>query len=245
MAREAGYASPNYLQQVIQSMRRLGRNQAQSTAKYIGLGDEESRYLERMIAFDEAKTHNDRDLIFKEMIQMRRKRKVKSVDDAYYAFFSHWWIPVVWELCVHQNYNGDPAWIAKKIKPNITPTQVEKALEILNQLNLIESTGDSKWIRKDSILHTESEVRALAATNYHIQTLGLAKEALEKVPSQERDFRSITIGLSAQEMERIKKRLADFWKEILLEAQEDQSKDKVCHINLQFYPVSDEIKDQA
>jgi uncharacterized protein (TIGR02147 family) len=238
LAREAGYSSPNYLQQVISGYRHLHPRFIRSTASILSLDEDGARYFDTLIRFSEARTHEERDQIFREILQQRKRRKIRTLDSAQYSFFSQWWIPVVWEVMVHPDCPGTPDWIARKIRPSLSISQVERAFQTLEELDLVEKQPNGHWLRRDHVLQTTPEIRSIGAVNYHRQALELASHAVEKSPSEERDFRSVTIGLSRREIESIKEQLSHFWNRVLAEAEDSESKEKVYQLQMQFYPVT-------
>jgi uncharacterized protein (TIGR02147 family) len=244
LARETGYSSPNYLQQVISGYRHLHPRYIKSTALTMGLDEDGAKYFETLLRFSEARTHEERDQIFREILQQRKRRKIRTLDSAQYAFFSQWWIPVVWEVMVHPECPGTAEWISKKIRPSISISQAEKAFLTLEELDLVEKSSDGKWLRREHVLQTTPEIRSIGAVNYHRQALELASQAVEKSPSDERDFRSVTIGLSKREIDLIKDQLSEFWNRVLAEAEDSEHKDKVYQLQMQFYPVTLPLREE-
>jgi uncharacterized protein (TIGR02147 family) len=95
-----------------------------------------------------------------------------------------------------------------------------------------------RLVQTDRVVSTPSEVMSLAAMRYHKDTIGLAQDALERFQQNERDIRSVTLGIPADGYDKIKERLEAFWKELMTSAQTQDVVDKVYQINIQLFPLS-------
>ena len=103
----------------------------------LGLKKKEEEYLHILVNFDQAKNHKEKDLFFQQILKTRIYKQIRTMDTEHYQFFSHWYIPVIRELVVHKKYDGTPAWIIKRIEPTISESKVNKGIDLLNKLGLI------------------------------------------------------------------------------------------------------------
>lgn len=238
-ARMAGSTSPNLLQLITARKLNISSSQLATLAKSLGLDSNEEKYLETIVAFDHAKTHQEKDKYFQRILITREYKSVKTIEKKQYDYFSHWYNPVVRELVTSKQYPGDPVWIAERIVPKITLGKVKKSIELLETLGLIRRTDDSQqWICVERTISTPSEVLSMAVVKYSQDVIMLAKEAVERFSATERDIRSITVGLSQEGFAELKKRMESFWKEILAFADTQECTDQVMQVNMQLFPLS-------
>ena len=99
--------------------------------------------------------------------------------------------------------------------------------------------------RTDPIIATTPEVKSLAVVNYHQSMMTLAAQSLSSVPGEERDITSATVGFRQEELPRIKKKIEEFRKSLLAEAETGPRRpDRIYQLNIQLFPVTQKIEDK-
>lgn len=237
-AKMAGSTSPNFLQLIRDRKLNIQPSALHILAESFGLSVKERRFFELIVAFDHAKTHDEKDRYFRSIMVTREYREIKSLDKRQYEFFSHWYIPVIRELIVDTLCNGDPVAIGEMIVPPVLPAKVKKGIDILESLGLVVRTPDGTWAQSERSISTPSEVLSLAVTTYHKNVIALARESIERFDSTERDIRSVTLGISSAGYEEVKNRMEAFWKELLSFANTQETLDRVYQVNMQLFPLS-------
>jgi uncharacterized protein (TIGR02147 family) len=242
-AKMAGSSSPNFLQ-LIQA-RKLNIQSAgiHSLSQNIKLTRKERSYFEYLVDFDHAKTHAEKDRFFRLILLAREYKQIQTLDKSQYELFSHWYIPVIRELVVSPHFNGNPAWIGERIIPPVSPAKVKKGIAVLLSLGLITKNDAGAWAHTDRVVSTPSEVLSVAVATYHKNVLSLARDAIERFSPDERDIRSVTLGVSMEGYMEVKKRLEAFWKELLAYAEAQKNVDRIFQVNMQLFPLSkNEVK---
>jgi uncharacterized protein (TIGR02147 family) len=246
-ARMACSTSPNFLQLILNRKLNISNAALFALSAALKLSKGEEEYFEAIVNFDHAKTNVEKDKFFKRILQTRQSGgKVQTLLKEQYEYFSHWYIPVIRELIVSKAYPGDPEWITKKITPQVTVSQVQKGIALLEKLGLIVSQGENRlWSQKNSVISTESEVVSLAVAQYHKNMIALAGESIERFDPSSRDIRSITLGVSESGYAEIKKRLEEFWIELLHLADTQKDINRVFQVNMQLFPLSNSTTDDT
>jgi uncharacterized protein (TIGR02147 family) len=237
-ARMAGSSSPNYLQLIRDRKLNIGAGAIHALSRALHLPAKERKYLEYLAAFDHAKTHEEKDRWFRIILIAREYTSVRSLDKKQYDLFSHWYIPVIRELLVQPSLKGDPARIGEAIIPPVSTAKVRKAIDLLVSLGLVVATGDGGWAQAARAVSTPSEVLSLAVTTYHKKVIELAGKAIERFAPDERDIRSVTLGVSREGYAEVKMRMEAFWKELLAFSETQKTADRVYQVNLQLFPMS-------
>jgi uncharacterized protein (TIGR02147 family) len=238
-ARMASSSSPNFLQLIRDRKLNISPAAVSVMAKSIKLSKKEELYFETIVAFDHAKTHEEKEKYFQRILRTREYGNIKELEKEKYQYWSRWYIPVVRQLVTTASSSNDPAWIASQIVPPITESQAKSAINLLLSLDLIRrDPATGRFIQTDSVVSTPSEVMSVAAMRYHKDTIGLARDALERFPQNERDIRSVTLGIPAEGYGVIKERLESFWKELMMYAQTQDHVEKVFQLNIQLFPLS-------
>jgi uncharacterized protein (TIGR02147 family) len=239
MSRLAGSSSPNVLQLIRDRKLNISTKSLNILAKSLKLNKKEEEYLETIVSFDHAKTHDEKDKFFRRILQIRGYNSSTQLQKEQYNLFSHWYIPVIRELITCKDYPDDPQWIVERIIPSVTVSQVRKGISLLESLKLITTQGPGKpWIQSSRTISTPSEVLSVAVVKYHLSTIELGKEAIARFGPAQRDIRSVTIGLSKENIPEIKKRIEDFWSELLAYAEKQKDVENVIQVNIQMFPLS-------
>jgi len=239
-ARIAGSTSPNYLQLIRDRKLNIHDEAIDAVAAALKLKKKEADFLKILVAFDHAKTNDEKDVYFRKILQKREYKSIKTLTREQYQFFSHWYIPVIRELVVRPDYPGNPEWIAKKITPQISESKVRKGIILLEKLGLIKKDSlTEKWKMTKTVISTPSEVLSLAIAKYHLDVIALAGESVDRFKKPERDIRSVTLGLSPEGLVEAKRRLETFWKEMLEFGGTQKEAKRVFQLNTQLFPLSD------
>ncbi len=234
----AGYSTPNFLKLVTEGKLNLNPETVAGTARALGLNKKEQDFFESLTWFNQAKDHETKNRYFEKLLKAEPYRTFKILGASQYRYFSHWYNPVIRELVVHPDFDGSPAWIAKRIFPAITVPQAKKSLALLKELNLVQvDASGTRWHQTDLTLATESEAASLALMNFHKAMLSVSLEALQHFPSSRRDFRCLTVSLSPSDFRELKSRFEDFWRETLLFANRKSNAANVYQINMQVFPL--------
>jgi uncharacterized protein (TIGR02147 family) len=238
-ARMAGSSSPNFLQLIRARKLNIQPSAVEALSRAFGLTGKETTYFEYLTAFDHAKTHPEKDRYFRLILQAREYKEIQTLDKNQYELFSHWYIPVIRELITCEGYPGDPAWIGERIIPHVSPAKVKKGISVLESLGLIRQANGA-WVQSDPVVSTPSEVLSVAVTTFHKDIIALAREAIERFGPDERDFRSVTLGISEEGYAEVKRRMESFWKELLAFVETQKSPYRIYQVNMQLFPLSED-----
>ncbi len=241
-ARDAGYSSPNLLQLLIGGERDMNPIQIAGTVRVLGLRKGRAEYFAALVAFNQARTHEDKNLQYRRLMRARPynlDRATESANKLEYRYFEKWYNPVVRELLVHRDFNGDMGWIADHIHPRISVSEVDRSVRLLEEIGFVKKDGNSgKWFQTETVIRTPSQVSSLAVANYQRAMFNLGSEAIEGFPQEQRELRSITLGISQKTYQSIQRRMDALWKELLSLAAGPEPVEEVCQVNLQLFPLT-------
>jgi uncharacterized protein (TIGR02147 family) len=122
--------------------------------------------------------------------------------------------------------------------PSITTEEAEKAVRDLEELEFIEKDAEGIYRQKSGTLSTGNEIRSLQVLNFQLETMELAKAALDRFPVEERDISCITMTLSKPSFDQVKAEVQAFRKRLAAIAAADEKADQVYQCNVQFFPMT-------
>jgi len=88
------------------------------------------------------------------------------------------------------------------------------------------------------VISTGYEAQALALGNFAINTMDLAKEAIDRFPKKERNLSWMTLNVSEQGFNEIQENLRAFRRQSLEIAKNDNKAHRVYQYNFQIFPMS-------
>jgi uncharacterized protein (TIGR02147 family) len=127
---------------------------------------------------------------------------------------------------------------------SISKDRASTIVEELLRVGLMKKDESGNWVRSHGHCRTTHDVSSLALRFGNREFLDLAKEKLESVPLEKRDYTSVVLPVDADLLPFIKDVLAKFRDdlEILLD-RIPQKKNQVYQLNLQLFPLTKKIEE--
>ena len=236
--KRADISSPSFFKQVVEGERNLTEHTLGGFLTAMHLKASESDYFRALVHFCQSKTAEEKQVHYNRLRELGTQAKVRIVGEDGYAFYEHWFIPVVRELVCQQPFHGDHAGLARRLRPAITASEAKHAVRTLEQLGFIVKAPDGSYRQADPLLHTGFEVQSLAVRSFNRQMVQLAADALDRVPVTERNVTGVTMSVSPRTYGLITEEIRAFQEKILRLVEKDPEADRVCQMNVMLFPVS-------
>ncbi|MBN1654557.1 MAG: TIGR02147 family protein [Deltaproteobacteria bacterium] len=238
-SRRAGLRSTNYLKLVMDGERNLTPEMADQFARACGLQNQAADYFSELVAFNQAATAKERNRCQERLARFKQYREIHRLVAAQAAYHSTWYLPALRELVAREDFSDDPKWIARTLRPKITPAQAEKAVETLLELGLVERDKQGRIRQVKPLVTTGEGPLGHHVVDYHRAMLQRAADALEQSPRHEREISSLTLCVSDAVMLDLKERIREFRRELLHVAELEGQPERVVQINFQLFPLSE------
>jgi uncharacterized protein (TIGR02147 family) len=239
--KRAGIQSSGFLKLVMDGKRNLARDGINKIAKGFQLNDQEIRYFENLVHFNQAKTHEKKDRYLKELTRSRKFVLAKPVTAAQYKMYTEWYYVAILELVrIESPEKKDNQWLQRHISPEVGLRQINKAVKDLLQMGLLEHLPNGSLERNECMLTTENEAASTFITNFHQVMSQIASEKVAHERANTREFSALTIATSQAGFELIKQEMQDFRRRLhsIIEQENTNSMDQVVHLNLQLFKLS-------
>ena len=237
-AKTAGFSSPVYLKYVSEGRFNLSADAAARTAQAMHLADYEREFFVKMVELGHAKNDDEKRAAFSKMVSIAESRKAKIVDGESFRFFEDWKNPVLRELAPAMP-GAKPLAMAHACRPEVSAAEVSESLSFLVKANLLQKDKDGNYAQTDKIVTTgPMEFTPLAVRGLHRQMGEFALDAIENVPQDERHFSGLTLGITREAYEKIVQRIAEFRKDIIAIATSEAATEEVYRLNVQFFPMT-------
>ena len=257
-ARDAGFSSAVYLKYVCEGKKNLSVNAAGSVAAAMGLVGFEQTYFVLMVSYAHAKGDEAKRAAFEDRCALARAHKVRVLGNEEFDYFKSWKNPVLREIAPHMP-GAKPLEMAHVCKQKISAAEVSETLDFLVKSGLLKKDKNGNYSQTDKSLSMGPvDAVPVAARNMQRQMGEFAVKALDlplserrqmgefavkalDLPLSERDMSGVTMGITHQAYERIRKEIADFRRRVVAIASEDDKTEQVYRLNLQFFPLSERL----
>jgi uncharacterized protein (TIGR02147 family) len=237
-SQKAGFRSPNFLKLVIEGKRNLSPESIEKFSNALKLAKKEAEFFRVLVHLNQARTVGEKKIYAEQLMQFRPFRYIHPLRQDQYRYYADWYNIAIRELTMLPEFLEDPAWIARRLVPPISPQQAQKALELLLQLGLLERDESGRLVQVDAFISTGDEVTSTSVANYHRTAIQMGAEALDRFAGPDRDISSVTMTLSEKNFREIKTLIQRFRKELLAIADQDQSPEGVYQVNFQLFPLA-------
>ena len=235
LTRKTGLKSPGFFTWVLQGKRNLSPHLVLKFASVFKLTRPQTAFLELLVSYNQAKSHEEKKHHFDKIIRQRRTVSTLVRSDQY-DFYEQWYHSVIRELVSIHPFSGDYVALAKSINPSLSPSEAKKSIELLERLNLIEKGEDETYRPTKTSLTTGDHWRTFAVHQFQHQTMDLAKRALDQIPKEKRDISTMTVSCSLLTFADIREKIQRLRQEIANIVANDSSPEGVFQFNFQIFP---------
>lgn len=237
-SQKAGFRSPNFLQLVIEGKRNLSPQSIERFANALKLTKKEAEFFRILVHLNQARTVGEKKIYAEQLMQFRPFRYIHPLRKDQYRYYTEWYNIPIRELTMLSDFSEDPAWIARRLIPPISPQQAQKAIDLLLQLGLLKRDEYGRLVQTDAFISTGDEVTSTSVADYHRTMIQKGAEALDRFPGPDRDISSVTMALSDKNFGEIKALIQRFRKELLAIADQDRAPEGVYQVNFQLFPLA-------
>jgi uncharacterized protein (TIGR02147 family) len=232
-----GVSSTGFLANVLSGRKNLTPDQVQKLTGILKMKAGEARYFECLVLFNQARSLEDKNAQMKRMVA-NQKVETRTLSKKHLNLFNNWHYVVLREMLYFHRLKDDYRTAGRMLQPSISSEEVEKAVRELEALDFIAKDAEGVYRQKDLAVTTGNEIRSVQVANFQMETLELAKAALDRLPMAERDISCMTLTLSAGSFEQVKTEIQAFRKRLSAIAIADDQADQVYQANIQFFPVT-------
>lgn len=243
-SRVAGFSSPNFLKLVAEGKRNLSPQSIAKFARGLGLDQREQETFETLVLLGQAETDAERNMYY---ARLRRRSSGSSaatrLEDAQYKVYSLWYALAIREMIPLPDFREDPVWIGRRLRPQVKPSDVRTALQLLEHVGLVVRDDIGRLRPQNTKISTGPRVRSLAVRNYHRAMLEVAAGTLDGIALEDRDITSLTISLTRSQYEEVRARIERFRRELLDLVDDPRPSDRgeqreVYQVGFQLFPLT-------
>jgi len=238
-ARRAGLASPSFLKMVIDGKRNLAPERIDKFASALKLEDDERAFFTDLVLFCQAASSAEKNHHYQRMCRCRRFMDAHTLERERFEYFSRWHYAAIREMVGLPEFRDDPAWIAARLKPQISEAEAAEAIDVLERLGMVSRDGEGNLHLAQESVGTSDTVSSMHLLNFHRSMIRRASDSLGSLDTRDRNVSSLTAAISRKRFDEITKRINDFRKELraMLEDCSDVP-EEVFQINFQVFSLT-------
>jgi len=146
-----------------------------------------------------------------------------------------WYHFAILTLMRTKGFKSDVKWIANRLA--LSPIIVKTALERLKRLELIQEDRKGNLARSKTSYRTSDDIANSSVRRAHSQYLDRARNALDTVSVEKRDFTSVMLTLSPHQLPRAKEIIRKFQDELAAEL-ESAPQSEAFQLCVQLFPLT-------
>lgn len=205
----------------------------------LALRPREAEYFTALVDFHRADTLTQKNQAYRRMHAMLALRDPSPLKPDRFAYFSNWILPTLREVAVFPHLKGSIDAMGKCFEPPLNAEQVERGLQVLQELGMLQKDSKGKWAQTSPVVDTGDDLMSLAIYNFQMETLELAKVALEQLDRSDREISTMTFAIPAKSFGTVREAMRKARDQIVQTILEQgESCDQVFHMNLQCFPLT-------
>jgi uncharacterized protein (TIGR02147 family) len=228
--------APGHMLLIIQGKRRLTEDIALRLSNYLNFNKKETNYLFTLVRYTNAKTPSEKQFTFEELLSLRLRASTK-VEMPSYRFYEKWYYSAIRASLDVEPFSGDYHSLASSLCPPITPAEAKQAIDLLLEIQLVVKDANGIIRIAESSISTGDTWQSATIINLQKQFIDLGKESLDRIDKSERDISNLTITVSQETFEVMKKKLRELRSQFLAMACAEQTPDRVLQVNMQLFPL--------
>lgn len=239
LSKKAGFASPNFLKLVMEGERNLSERSISQIAAAFDLNEREREFFAALVRFNQAKELEEKEILYQELKLRRPDLSLKRLEHSQFEYLKDWHTVAIREMVALEDFREDPEWIAERLGGRVRPAQVKRSLKLLSRLGLLGRNAEGRLVPNQAPLSSGDEVSSLAAYSFHQGMLEQAKRALRETPPELRDISSVTLAVDAETLQKVKRKIQAFRKEILAMSEGHGKAEAIYQMNIQLFNLSE------
>lgn len=238
---DLGFAKTNVSWLYVTGRRNLTSATKARVIKALGLRNVNRRYFELLVDYNKARLPEKREEIFRKLIDLKNEMTESGEARKNLEYFSEWYHPVIRELIAMSDFQNDISWIAKRLQNRVLPNEIKKSLQLLVDLGVIDYDGEKQtYVQVGRSIYPDRDVEVMAAVRFHQKMIEIAKEAVTKTSENRREINAMTLSLSREGFEEIRKAILELCKKSMTVEENDKNKSDVYQLNVQLFPFTKE-----
>lgn len=239
-SRMAGISSPSHLKMVMDGKRNLTADTREKYKKAIGFKEkQDALFFDLLVQYNQEINHEKKVDLFNKILIEKEKKGLSLLAKEQFNFLSQWHYVAIYVLVDCKDFQNDPQWIVSRLRNRLSKSNVERAINDLIKLDLLEVDLEKGLRQTSGALDTPAEIQSMAIIPYHKNMIDLAFQYLEDGDWQLREFNGVTVPMNSKALKLLKEKIQDFTTEIVESTENLGDVTDVYQFNTQLFPLTE------
>jgi uncharacterized protein (TIGR02147 family) len=237
-AREAGFANPGYFNDVLKGFKPLSENAIDKMAAVFGLKNHETEFLKLLTEYGQARAVDRKDALYKQILSRRNRSKFTRLNPALSKYYQDVRYALVRGAIEVLDFRGDYDALAGFLDPPIPVAVVKGLVRELCEWNLVEQDAQGRYRTTRSIVEPPAALVGMSRA-MNAEWLQMAREALHRVPKEERHVSTMVVNISDKLHAEILESIERFREDIFRRVEEDaEGPRRIQQLTVAYVPRS-------
>jgi uncharacterized protein (TIGR02147 family) len=236
-AKEAGFANPGYLNDVIKGFKPLSENAAEKMGKAFQLKTHEIDFLKLLAAFGQARTPEKKTRFYKQIAVRRNRSRFTRLNPALSKYYQDYRYLLVRGAIEVLDFRGDYDALAAFLDPPVPVALVKKLVRDLCEWNLVEQGPDGRYQTTTSMVEPGVQMPGMSR-QLNGEWLSQAKEALHRLPKEKRHVSTMVLNISDALSKEINEMVEKFREEVFRKVEADRGPQRIMQLSVAYVPKS-------
>jgi len=232
-----GITYKGFFSNVLKGRKNLNAEQAEGIGKALKLNKSEIICFQYLVQYNHSTKLEEKKLWLDRLLALKQVKNTRLSKNQHHLF-SKWFFVIIRDALHFFKLRDNFADLAELLQPAITEKEAAHAITELSAMGLIQKDTEGYWRPSSDVVTTGDEVQWIQLADYQLTTMDMAKDALKKVPSKERDISYVTLTLDDETFGSVKSAVQTFRKHLLEIAKGTESPNRVFQCNIQLFPMT-------
>lgn len=240
-SRQLGYENPSFVFNLLKRKRSLKINVAKKFSHNLKLTGDHKRYFELLVLLGNCKTVEEKTIYLDLIENLKPKSGLQNfpnINIESFRIISDWYHTAILEMVELVDFENDSNYIYKRLGNEISIQNINRAIERLIKLNLLEKTSWGKLKRvKDCSLELNSLTPNIAIRHFHKQMIEKGMASINEQHIDQRDIRGSMITIRTSDYDKIIDIIKNTHRELTKLSTKGKG-EEVYQFNSQFFKIT-------
>lgn len=241
IAGKLGIKSTGHFSLILKGKANISPDLTAKFCEFLNLRKKETEYFEALVDFGQAKSQSRKKRAFERMIA-HKESKVRIVEAHRFEYYDKWYYSAIHRILDFYPFHENYAELAHLVVPAISPAEARKAVAVLLKLGFMKKNPDKTCKITDQTISTGYEAESVYISSFLLNSLELARNAIDRFPREERNISSVSFSVSKESYKKIEQETRDFRRKIMGIVEADPDPTRAYQFNIQVFPLSNTFR---
>ena len=212
---------------------------ARRFCEVLALRPREQEYFLALVDFNRADTLTQKNDAYRRMHALLALRDPSPLKPDRFAYFSDWILPTLREVAAFPSVKGNPEAMGRCFEPSLPSVQVQRGLDLLLGLGFLQKDSKGNFKQANPLVDTGDDLISLAIYNFQLETLALARTAMDSMDPSDREITTLTFSIPAKAFPKVREAMRKARDEVVRTILEQGDHgERVFQLNMQCFPLT-------